>query len=220
MKYQPKIPANLHMVADATVGPVYQHDCSCCIFLGRQSTPHGEVDLYVHPDIGFSRSVIARYSSDGPEYSSGLVFSYGRIPPLTEARRRAQALGLLDYDVYEALHYAVPETPEFDEMKRALPFTIEYQMMLAYERGDIERSSGLATNLVDSGLDSMRKYKPERQRADALDEVQERVIKVLRTFRGYSWSQAFLHVTEVLAHETSKAEAELAAMPETEPFLG
>jgi len=208
MDYQPRIPANLHLVADAAIGPRFQHDCSSCSFLGRQSTPQGDVDLYVHTGTGFSESVIARYSSDGPDYSSGLVFAYGRIPLLTEARKRAQALGLIGYNVYEALHYAEAHTPEFDELKMALPFTVEYQMMVAYESGDLERSFALAIYLVDSALARMRKYKPERQRSDAVHDVEERVIKILMAYRGYSWQRAFLRISEVLAHEVERAMTE------------
>jgi len=216
MNYEPKIPANLHLVADAAVGPLHQHDCSCCIFLGRKATPQGEVDLYAHTGTGFSQTVIARYSSDGPKYSSGLVLSYGRIPLLTEARKRAHVLGVLEYDVYEALHYAAPDTPEFDELKRALPFTVEYQMMLAHEKGDIERSSALAANLINSALARARKYKPETPRSSALFDVQERVVKVLMAYRGYTWQQAYLHLSDVLEYETDKVEAELDAEPKTD----
>ncbi len=60
--------------------PRFTHDCSSCIFLGR----FGDYDLY-HHTIGIE-TVVARYGSEGPDYTSGL---YTNIPALEEARRRA-----------------------------------------------------------------------------------------------------------------------------------
>lgn len=80
---------------------LYKHDCDC-IYLGEFDGS----DLYYHPDNGpLTETVIARHSSDGPDYTSGLVFSrryidisgkehYG-IPELVEARLRAEARGLM-----------------------------------------------------------------------------------------------------------------------------
>lgn len=97
--------------------PRHQHDCSHCTFLGH----HGEVDLYF---CGKSRgaTVIGRFSSDGPDYFSGLDFSYGRIPALGEARHRAQARGLMQYDLAAALHHMpAGAAQEFkDELLREL----------------------------------------------------------------------------------------------------
>lgn len=70
--------------------PVFVHDCDTCTFLG---TYHGQ-DLYVHgtpenPSSG--GSIIARYGSEGWEYSSGWVFGVKREnphPELAEAARR------------------------------------------------------------------------------------------------------------------------------------
>jgi hypothetical protein len=78
-------------------GPRYVHDCDSCIFLGR----HEQYDLYFADHGGgladyepFASTVIARYSSDGPGYISGLGF-VGKIDAITEAERRAVARGLL-----------------------------------------------------------------------------------------------------------------------------
>ena len=67
--------------------PRYEHDCEGCIFLGR----HAAADLYYCPH---EPTVIARRSSEGGDYSSGLSF-VGRHPALTEAYNRASARGLL-----------------------------------------------------------------------------------------------------------------------------
>jgi NCAIR mutase (PurE)-related protein len=69
----------------------YEHDCDRCTFLGE----HGAVDLYVCARNGAADTVIARRSDEGSDYSSGLVFAHtGAIPDLTEAKRRAEALGI------------------------------------------------------------------------------------------------------------------------------
>lgn len=211
MSYQPQIPANLHLVADATVAPLHQHDCSCCHFLGRYRIDQVEADLYAHSGKHMP-TVIARFSSDGPDYASGLYSAYGNSPDLSEARRRAVLLGVLDYDVYQALDYAKPDTPEFEELKRALPFTVEYQAVLAHERGDIERSDALFTHLVSSQHARLKRYEPKRRRANAYYDIEGRVIKILMTYRGCSWVEAYECLTPMLEHEMVAvlAEADVA----------
>lgn len=68
--------------------PLFVHDCDRCTFLGSFNNH----DLYVHT--GGWPTVIARWSSDGPDYYSGLMFADTR-PELGEAKRRAESLGLL-----------------------------------------------------------------------------------------------------------------------------
>ena len=52
--------------------PKYKHDCSKCVFLGR----YAKADLYVCPAEGnIIDTVIARFSSDPPDYISGLMFA-------------------------------------------------------------------------------------------------------------------------------------------------
>jgi hypothetical protein len=77
-----------------TTGPLHEHDCPGCAFLG---TLDGR-DLYacVGPT-GFG-SVIARASSDGPDYSSAPVGAdYPYTGPLAEALGRAAAANLLPH---------------------------------------------------------------------------------------------------------------------------
>ena len=56
--------------------PVHQHDCDICVFVGADTPQPGEprvnqVDMYVHPSAHiYNRSLIRRYSSSGPDYTS------------------------------------------------------------------------------------------------------------------------------------------------------
>lgn len=73
-----------------TIKPIFEHDCDSCKFLGV----HNQHDLYFCPQSGSNPTVIARFSSNGPDYTSGMVF-VGQIPELTEAHRLATEKGLL-----------------------------------------------------------------------------------------------------------------------------
>lgn len=68
------------------VKPIYKHDCRSCVFLGRYVDCYGEkFDLYFCDTA--VKTVIARYSDDGPDYCSG----WGScLPQLQEAQRRAE----------------------------------------------------------------------------------------------------------------------------------
>ena len=72
----------------------YQHDCDNCKPLGE----HGDADLYFCDQGGAGITVIARYSSDGADYTSGLCAA-PFVPDLGEAKKRAVALGLLTPNV-------------------------------------------------------------------------------------------------------------------------
>ena len=81
--------------------PQFTHDCEACTFLGRYYGPHYDRGEDVHMDLYYCGpehcTVIARWGSDGPDYSSGMIFTKGpglTIPPLVEARRRAEEIGL------------------------------------------------------------------------------------------------------------------------------
>lgn len=67
--------------------PRYEHDCTECIFLGKFK----RYDLYFHP--GLDPTIIARYSSDGPDYISGLIFKDKQ--PLMTAYQRAKKRRLI-----------------------------------------------------------------------------------------------------------------------------
>lgn len=70
--------------------PQYEHNCSACTFLGR----HNNVDLYFCAN---GPTLIARYSSYAPNYSSGLPF-ISSFPDIKEAAKRALAKGLISTD--------------------------------------------------------------------------------------------------------------------------
>lgn len=70
-------------------GDKYENDF---IFLGR----FGKHDLWYGPD-ACGPTIVARWSPNGPDYSSGMCFGYIEDRPdhpLVEARKRAEALGL------------------------------------------------------------------------------------------------------------------------------
>jgi hypothetical protein len=81
----------------------FTHDCSQCVYLGH----YQEFDLYFHDggEHAIRTTVIARYSSAGPDYLSGMGFAVpfrdasgemsSGIPVLVEARYRAIERGLL-----------------------------------------------------------------------------------------------------------------------------
>lgn len=87
--------------------PTYEHDRECCRFLGTWHVPPGTMvpyttgpkpfvggpyDLYWCDAQGYP-TVLARYSDEPSEYTSGLAGA-SLHPALGEARRRAVALGL------------------------------------------------------------------------------------------------------------------------------
>ena len=71
--------------------PRYQHDCNTCTFLGQ----YKEYDLYYCPQGGGRDTVIGRFSDNGPDYISGILFAKnGTLSPLVEALKRASSIGL------------------------------------------------------------------------------------------------------------------------------
>lgn len=69
----------------------FKHDCEKCKPLGE----FGDADLYYcdAQAIG-GATVIARYSDDGDDYQSGMVFA-DTIPALGEAKKRAIEAGYM-----------------------------------------------------------------------------------------------------------------------------
>lgn len=89
------------------IRPQFKHDCERCVFLGRvySSTSEHEkemsdFDLYYCDGGSLYETVIARFGSDGPDYMSGLNFTYIEkehcVFPLIEAKKRAIILGLIE----------------------------------------------------------------------------------------------------------------------------
>lgn len=127
--------------------PIYTHDCSHCTFLGTVSEPDGQqYDLYHHSS-SFEDTVIARFGSEGPDYSSGAGFSYsGMSPLLTIARLRAQQKGLMKYSIEQGLCYAQPGTYCHTELIDALSKTAVPELMQAIRAQNNE----LALNVWNS----------------------------------------------------------------------
>ena len=76
--------------------PQYQHDCDTCTFLGQ----YKNYDLYFCPQRGLP-TVIARWSDNGPDYTSGMVFAKnGTSKPLVEALKRANKMGISTKQAY------------------------------------------------------------------------------------------------------------------------
>ena len=74
--------------------PQFEHDCEACQFLGRYMDYNASMgptnyDLY---QCG-GKTVIARFGSDGPEYTSGLAFVESTLP-LAVAYARALKAGV------------------------------------------------------------------------------------------------------------------------------
>lgn len=88
----------------------YKHDCTTCLFLATVKNEEEDaktktVDLYIHMDDEVhkdGRTFIARYSSDGPDYSSGSTFCWSN-PYLNKALRLAFGKGLLKGDLHANL---------------------------------------------------------------------------------------------------------------------
>jgi len=67
----------------------FEHDCDDCVYLGQYKA----YDLYCCVK---EPTVIARFSSDGPDYASGLIFAEPNgVEPLYEAKKRAIRMRLL-----------------------------------------------------------------------------------------------------------------------------
>lgn len=87
--------------------PRFRHDCSRCVFLGVFE----DADLYACKN-EIEATVIARFSDEGGNYSSGIAFGYGMNPLLTEARRRANRQGILPFNLKDALRHMPHQADE------------------------------------------------------------------------------------------------------------
>jgi hypothetical protein len=173
--------------------PQFEHDCDCCHFLGRHVDPETsqKMDLYAHTS-GRSPTVIARTGIDG-DYMSGLSFSYGGLAPLTEARKRAQAAGFLQYDLRTALAHATPEdATTYAELKEAIAASPEWKALLAFDANEKQKSQGIIIPLVDAAFEKEKEYNPSAMRLGSCFEVTQRIDKMLQVMRGYNQLQSML----------------------------
>lgn len=149
------------------------------------------MDLYAHTSGGMP-TVIARTGIDG-EYMSGLPFSYGQIAPLTEARQRAQAAGLLEYNLGSALAYSTPEDPRaYDELKAAITLSPEWRAFLTFEAGDIPDSQKQVSALVASAFEKNKALDKNAMPLGSCFEVTQRIDKMLQVMRGLNQHQSML----------------------------
>ncbi len=78
------------MAGRGTTSPKFEHDCDLCTFLGE----YQRHDLYFCDKCTAGPTLIARYGSEGKQYTSGLELA-AVDPLLAEARRRAIERGFL-----------------------------------------------------------------------------------------------------------------------------
>lgn len=83
--------------------PLYQHDCTMCIYLKSAEVCQKVYDFYYcgGSDNHLSATVIARFGNDGPDYFSGVSFSTIN-PMLALATTVAMARNLLSYEAFKA----------------------------------------------------------------------------------------------------------------------
>lgn len=86
----------------------YRHDCDQCVFLGQYMNRD---DLYACGQQRLGWTVLARHGDEPSDYNSGMSGSFS-MPELIEARRRAQALGLIAYPLDQALHFIHAQSPK------------------------------------------------------------------------------------------------------------
>lgn len=198
--------------------PRYLHDCDCCHYLGRHTGEHyGEMDLYVHT-YG-STTVIARFGDEGGNYLSGLYAGYGQDADLTEARCRAEAAGVLTYDLNLALHYAQGDA-EQERLRQALPDAPLYQAYLAHCRADHVRAQELVAGCHAAELEKVihyaaehpdPRYTPEYPEHDALVECQRTLVRMLEAMgvaQGMAAWEIVLELTQPLADSLKLPEFE------------
>jgi hypothetical protein len=96
-----------HSQHEGPRSPVFEHDCDCCTYLGtvsirnrgRKKIEYMDVDLWIHLKTfgSLAPSVIARWSSDGPDYMSGTMGTFAS-ESLAMAECIAIKRDLISYD--------------------------------------------------------------------------------------------------------------------------
>lgn len=99
------IPSKSYISSHGERKPNYLHFCDGCTFLGEYTWESKLFDLYTCQQGRKWPTVIARYSSDDPDYESGLHTAIAleahpsnesdRTHPLVEAMKRAKEYGLI-----------------------------------------------------------------------------------------------------------------------------
>ena len=107
--------------------PQFTHDCDRCVFVGHFVADGQHYDLY-HCGQHGNATVIGRFSDAGPDYTSGMCFSFGLSPVLTEAILQAKVQGIRAYHLAEALFYLKDTCPDYADLlaeaREAQPFAL------------------------------------------------------------------------------------------------
>jgi hypothetical protein len=132
--------------------PVFENPFAHCTFLGKL----GGHDLYFVDDPAREPDVLARSGDEPGEYVEGLKHSWGADKYLTAARRIAEYKKLLPFNPVKAL-FSAHEWQDVAAVKRALPDTAEYAVLVAFHAGDTaESNAGL--DYLCSQPEMMSKY--------------------------------------------------------------
>jgi len=136
----------------AGASPLYTHACPRCVYLGPLDVDARRADLYVCRSSDSSPadvSFLARFSSETGDYVCGEALAYGVSAALTEARRRAQRLGLCAYRLAAGARYLGANVPDaLFELRReseGAPLTGFIEAALASDR---ERARYLLDDLA------------------------------------------------------------------------
>lgn len=200
------------LATQLTQPPQFTHDCEQCTYLGRHVDDKGnEADLYIHlSQRDIEQTVIARYSSEGREYSSGAPFSFGSNPALTEARLRAQARGLVEYDVVSGVNYAKAGTFAYNEMLRALPGTLEIKAHRAFQERDFNEAQVLVRRMMSL---AKRRYPHScTTHENCIDLVESQIRKFVGALQGCTDMEVYrqaMNMVEFLYAEAPQAPADL-----------
>jgi hypothetical protein len=135
--------------------PLYEHDCDNCAYLGQfKQSDLRALDLYVHP--GKETTVIARFSSEGSDYSSGLDFAYSAqikndaTSPLLEAKKRAVKAGLIN-----ETNFLIGYSPELFDKLHEEYFESDYMRGKPYLGDDYyEKLMAVTDDSDDTELDA------------------------------------------------------------------
>jgi hypothetical protein len=187
--------------ADGTY-PRFTHDCENCRFLGQ----HRAVDLYFCGNL--RPTVVARASDEGADYTSGMSFGYGLNANLTEARRRAQALGFVKYDLFEAVRYARNlNGDDLLELKTELNASELGQMLLRFEKERCGATGQALRDWVHQRAAVVRSEHPTASKYDILSWARQNVVDVFDGLRCLDQLQTLsqLDLAQVLYAEEDEA---------------
>lgn len=161
--------------------PLFEHDCDHCVFLGSFEANNVKSDLYYH-DCS-DPTVIARYSSEGSDYSSSL-HSATHNPHLNEAYRRAKELDLVrpEIQLYFEMDNQLRGENSFLVNTLKLIYPKELDLLDQYYdfKDNCEKIQEILFDLV-SNEDRAKKFKEEAPKRARQREERK---KILDSFLG------------------------------------